>query len=179
MRQKCNFYSYSLCCDKQAKPISVACNDYFCELPKQRKYRCFFSPLSGIVITRLLVVTCWDYLHTRCCHFILLRPMACLIQALFICSHRSPFLTHSTLMAPFTPLSARSPGSTMNTSLLPCLPDRLLSVEKPTVCGKPFVSYLRGGWMASSFDLYLAIFPLTLDISRSRGGTAIFKVWGL
>lgn len=114
--------------------------------------------LPGIVIARLRVVTCRDNLHTRHCHFVLLRPMACLIQALFICSHRSPFLTHSTLMAPFTPLSASSPGSTMKPSWPPCLPDRLLSVEKPTARGKPFVTYLRGGWMVPSFDLYLAIF---------------------
>lgn len=37
----------------------------------------------------------------------------------FICTKRSPFLTHSTLMAPFTPLSAPSPGSTMSASLSP------------------------------------------------------------
>lgn len=37
----------------------------------------------------------------------------------FICTQRSPFLTHSTLMAPFTPLSAPSPGSTMSASLSP------------------------------------------------------------
>lgn len=142
----------------------------FCTRLKGSQYRCFLSPLLGIVITRLPVVTRWDYLRTRGCHFILLRPMACLIQALFICSHRFPFLTHSTLMAPFTPLSAPSPGSTMNTSLSPCLPDRLLSVEKPTARRKPFVTYLRGGWMAPSFDLYLAIFfsSLTLYISLSH-----------
>lgn len=52
-----------------------------------------------------------------------------------------------------------SPGSTMNPGLPPCLPHRLLSGEKPTARGKPFVTYLWGGWMALSFDLYRAIFP--------------------
>lgn len=149
-------------------------HDYdYCERLKKSQCRCVISPLPDFVITRLLAVTCWDYLHTRCCHFILLRPIACLIQALFICSYRSPFLTYSTLMAPFTPLSAPSPGSTKNTSLSPCLPDRLLSVERPTARGKPFVTYLRGGWMAPAFDLYLAIFFTSHWIFLSH----TFQMW--
>lgn len=110
------------------------------------------------MISQLLVAKSWEYRRPRC-HFSRLKAMACLIQTLFICSQRSPFLIHSTLMAPFTPPPAPSPGSTMNTSQPRCLSDRLLSLEKPRACGKPFVTYLWGGWMAFSFDLFLATFP--------------------
>lgn len=128
-------------------PLSAACH---CDYRSVGGHMLRLPSIQGAVISSY-----WNQWHAWS------RP-------LFICSHRSPFLTHSTLMAPFTPVSVPCPGSTMNTSLPPCLPDRLLSVEKPTARGKAFVTYLRGGWMVSSFDLYLAIFPLTPDISLSH-----------
>lgn len=76
----------------------------------------------------------------------------------FICTKRSPFLTHSTLMAPFTPLSAPSPGSTMTASLSPRFAHADLSAGKLVVHREPFVTNLQGGGMARSFKLYLTIF---------------------
>lgn len=82
------------------------------------------------------------------------------IPALFICSGRSPFLTHSTLMAPFTPASAASPGSTMNTKSVALFHTQdLYLLQSSRLVEGPFVSNLRGGWMPPSFDSYL-FFPL-------------------
>lgn len=95
------------------------------------------------------------------------------IPALFICSGRSPFLTHSTLMAPFTPASAASPGSTMNTKSVALFHTQdLYLLQSSRLVEGPFVSNLRGGWMPPSFDSYL-FFPLhpaallSTDISLS------------
>lgn len=103
------------------------------------------------------------------------------ILALFICSGRSPFLTHSTLMAPFTPASAASPGSTMNTKSVALFhtQDLYLPQSSRLVEG-PFVSNLRGGWMPPSFDSYLfyPLHPTALlspDISLSPSHT--FQMW--
>lgn len=54
----------------------------------------------------------------------------------FICTKRSPFLTHSTLMAPFTPLSAPSPGSTMSASLSPRFAHAHFSLPKSSWCAE-------------------------------------------
>lgn len=98
----------------------------------------------------------------------------------FICTKRSPFLTHSALMAPFTPLSAPSPGSTMSASLSPRFAHAdFYPTKKLVVLREPFVTNLQGGGMARSFKLYLAIFSPShtgyFSLSHFSGVTKVIQ----
>lgn len=98
----------------------------------------------------------------------------------FICTKRSPFLTHSALMAPFTPLSAPSPGSTMSASLSPRFAHAdFYPTKKLVVRREPFVTNLQGGGMARSFKLYLAIFSPShtgdFSLSHFSGVTKVIQ----
>lgn len=106
---------------------------------------CWWSHVEITSIQGAVISFYWDQWHawSRPFSFTPTDPLFSPIQPWWLLSHHC---LHPPMVAQWTPV-CRS------------LPDRLLSVKKPTARGSPFVTYPRGGWMAFSFDLYFAIFP--------------------
>lgn len=117
----------------------------FCTLSALWLHGCWWSHVEITSIQGAVISFYWDQWHawSRPFSFTPTDPLFSPIQPWWLLSHHC---LHPPMVAQWTPV-CRS------------LPDRLLSVKKPTARGSPFVTYPRGGWMAFSFDLYFAIFP--------------------
>lgn len=122
-------------------------------------YGSWWSHVETTSIHGAVISSCWDQWHawSRPFSFVPTDPLFSPIQPWWLLSHHC---LHPPVAAQWTPV---------------CRPvsHRLLSGKKPTSRGKPFVTNLRGGWMAPSFDLYLAIFFLSHWIFLSH----TFQMW--